>query len=493
MRKPELNPGGVPVIWWIATSTKKQKMSPRAQLTWCRQTSAEHGFYPIAVLRVPGHSRQYIFWHEAEADLAAYHCLPRVLGQERARFLLCVSRDRLGRDALAAQVEALCERHACKVWSGRTGRPVEGAVGQVYAAGFETTMSRASTRQFVEDRQRSFRRRVLDKGLPYTKPEFGYRIVRDSSGRSVGIECDPEHAEVRRWIDRQFVNGVSPGEIAKLLNARAVPPPRGQLWRPNTIRALLRSPFAAGVLHVQLNGEQLTVQGQQPILRPPEVQAEVQRLMRLRSHGSQRGTFGDNPWYGVAYCAACGARMVRQRRQTGKHYHLCGSYRQAQTEGRPADCTPHWTPDWMMVRALADFFTAPPELLINQPPDRSGELRGLQERLAEVRAQKRQAVRDKIKYRQVAGDFEAVLDELLEDETALLAQIAQVESEIASRPARAEVDALVTLLTGTDVKAWLNGRSPATIRKRLAGVVRLDCHQRELYSREPLPSVRLAI
>lgn len=491
MNRPSLSPDGTPVIWWIATSSKKQKMSPLGQLRWCRQISAEHGFYPVAILRVPGHSRQYIEYAEAARDLPAYRRLLEVLPALKPRFVLCVSRDRLGREALAVQVEAYCERHGCKVWSGRTGRPVESNVGQVYAAGFETTMSRASTRQFVEDRLRSMRRRVVEKRLPYTHVEYGYRIVRDEAGHSVGVDLDPERAETRRWIDRQFMAGAAPHEIAVSLNARGVKPMRGAMWRSNAIQLLLHSRFPSGSIQVRLNGEALLVEGVQPRLRTPEQQAEIDRRFRLRRRGSQRGTYGLNPWYGVAYCADCGARMVRQRNENGLFYHGCGRFRQMRDAGRP-ECSPHFTPDSMLVEALAAFFQDIGSQEVDVT-DRTAELAEARARLKLVQAQKRQAARDKIKYGQAAGDFEAVLGELVEAERAVEKEIARLQSETAGRATRAEVEATMRLLSGMDVRAWLASEDPAEVRRTLAGIVRLECPQRPPRQKEPKPHVRLAV
>lgn len=146
-KRPQLSRSGIPVIWWIGTSTRHQKHSPIVQFEWCWQTSLEHGFYPIALFRVPGHSRSYIFYQDAARDLPAYAKLINLLRNNtttKPKLLLTIARDRLGRNALATQVEALCDEAGCQIWSGRTGQPVEGNVGQIFASGMELTLSRAS-------------------------------------------------------------------------------------------------------------------------------------------------------------------------------------------------------------------------------------------------------------------------------------------------------------------------------------------------------------
>jgi len=138
--RPALDPNGIPVIWWIGTSTKHQKYSPLVQFDWCWKMSLENNFYPVAILRVPGHSRSYIFYQDAANDIPAYRQLFSILQRNdhaKPKYLLTQARDRLGRNALAVQVEALCDELGCKIWSGRIGRPVESTVGQIFASGME--------------------------------------------------------------------------------------------------------------------------------------------------------------------------------------------------------------------------------------------------------------------------------------------------------------------------------------------------------------------
>jgi hypothetical protein len=50
-------------IWRMTTSSKKQQPSPLAPLRWC---------CPIDILRVPGHSRQYVKCRDAAWDRPDY-------------------------------------------------------------------------------------------------------------------------------------------------------------------------------------------------------------------------------------------------------------------------------------------------------------------------------------------------------------------------------------------------------------------------------------
>lgn len=484
-RRPVLDPAGTPCIWWVATSSKQQKLSPLGQLRKLREASAANGLYPVAVLRVPGHSRQYIQYSEAAADLAAYRQLLTVLAERKPKFLLCVARDRLGREALMMQVEAYCDRAGCKVWSLRTGAPQE-SIGQIYSAGMESTMSRAETRVMVERRAAAMTRRVTDHGLAYTRLIYGYRIVRDAAGKSIGAEPDPEQAPVLQWIDAQFVAGKSNKEIVQRLNARGVPSPQGKKWTTGRLRYLLHSTFPTGLIQVKLAGRRVEVQGIHEPLRTPETQAEIERLFRLRRKNSSRGTAGYNRWYGIAHCGTCGGRMSRVKGKGGRVYLVCGRWRLSVDQGlRPVVCSAHRTADGVVLAAVVNLFADPSAWEAAPPvPPALGPVR---ERLAEVRRQKRQAVRDRVQYKSADAEFGVVLSELAEAERSLLAEITELEAAELARPDAARMQVLASFVT----PAWLDEAAPEDVRALLAGVVRVDCPQRPLYARTPLPHARL--
>lgn len=72
----------------------------------------------VAIYRVPGHSRKYIFFQNAEREIPAYRELRSDCEVRAFDVLWCRARDRLGRtDALIAQVEALVANAGAEVYS----------------------------------------------------------------------------------------------------------------------------------------------------------------------------------------------------------------------------------------------------------------------------------------------------------------------------------------------------------------------------------------
>jgi site-specific DNA recombinase len=87
--------------------------------------------------------------------------------------------------------------------------------------------------------------------------EVSYRTRRGLeglalAGKSVGGRCfgygSPAEASVVREIYREAVAGAAPGQIARALNSRGVPGPRGPRWSLNAVKRILRNPRYKGEL-----------------------------------------------------------------------------------------------------------------------------------------------------------------------------------------------------------------------------------------------------
>lgn len=511
MKRTRLNPDGIPVIWWIGTSTKHQKYSPLVQFDWCWKMSLENNFYPIAVLRVPGHSRSYIFYQDAARDLPAYQKLLDIFQKNsklKPVYLLTQARDRLGRNALATQVEALCEEYKCQIWSGRTGQPMQENIGQIFASGMELTMSRAEFHQTQARRRGAVLKRVKEKRLPYGKPEYGYKTVRDERGKSVGVDSDPIRAPIRQLMDEWFIAGNSPVEIARRLQLRfedgqsEFKAPEGRQWHENVIRRMLKSRYPLGEYRAEVSGEEIFVIGNHPRLRTPEQQEEIDRQFLRRERGTQRGNGGPTRYYGIAFCADCKAKMIRLHAIPGpRNYgidYICSAYHYSlRTTSRV--CNRHFTYEAAITDAIVDFFQQPVDDIIasvvaNAPRDRTAELEAARGRLEKVRKKKVEAIKLKLDYQIAKEEFDLVLNELAQTEKDVLAEIAELEANQVHLP---NVDGirswLQEMLSLGNLKDWLTHDDPDTIRSVLTGRLKVFCHQRAYKAKEPAPTVELCL
>lgn len=75
---------------------------------------------------------------------------------------------------------------------------------------------------------------------------FGYENVR--TGEHTQRRINPEQAAVVIRIFRLYAKGLGFRRLAHLLNAEAIPGPRGNAWAPTTLKALLANELYRGVV-----------------------------------------------------------------------------------------------------------------------------------------------------------------------------------------------------------------------------------------------------
>lgn len=149
------------------------------------------------------------------------------------------------------------------------------------------------------------------------RPPYGYRRSPEDRNR---LEEEPEKARQVRRIFRMAAEGLSPGQIARRLDAAGLPPPSGKAacWSGAMIRRMLTCPTYRGDLtqnrsrkigykvekSLSLPPEQWTVSpGACPPLVSPEQFQAAQR--GLQTVGRPK-----DPLSGLIYCGLCGRRMT---------------------------------------------------------------------------------------------------------------------------------------------------------------------------------------
>ncbi len=149
--------------------------------------------------------------------------------------VLCVTVDRISRDA--EHGNGFLKRlkfDDVELWTVHGGAAVTDI-----EMGLRSTLSQELIEQ-IRFRTREGMKTAVRKGKATTCLAFGYRIklAYDGNGdRIPGLrEIDPHEAEIVRWIFQQYADGLSPRDIAKALNDRREPGPRGAAWRDTAIR-----------------------------------------------------------------------------------------------------------------------------------------------------------------------------------------------------------------------------------------------------------------
>ncbi|WP_454284811.1 recombinase family protein [Rhizobium leguminosarum] len=166
--------------------------------------------------------------------------------RERIDVVLCVTVDRLSRDIEhSAKILKELRYRDTDIWTVHAGQPVND---------LEMSLRAALSHELVEQiryRTREGMKMAVRKGKASTCLAYGYKLSqqRDANGdRIKGLrEIDPGKAEIVRRIYQLYAEGMSPRDIAQLLNNEGVHGPRGRKWRDTAIRGHVRR--GSGILN----------------------------------------------------------------------------------------------------------------------------------------------------------------------------------------------------------------------------------------------------
>lgn len=185
-------------------------------------------------------------------------------------------------------------------------------------------------------------------------PPYGYRHRREMVGhveKVVGLDEDPVTSPILRELFEGLAHGGSMTGLARALNARGVPAPRGVRWRPNTVKAIVQNPLYKGqavALRYESHrgtrdrsrrsmksrpaSEQVALPAD---VAPALVPAHIWQQANAQLAAAAANSFRRNPEpelyllrAGHVFCGSCGSAMVALR--SGKHpSYLCKAQLQA--------------------------------------------------------------------------------------------------------------------------------------------------------------------
>ena len=189
----------------------------------------------------------------------------------------------------------------------------------------------------VGERVRAAMRRKAVRGEVLGRPPYGYAV-----GPRRRLELVPEEATIVRFIYRLYLHeGIGVRLISRRLNEEGLKTRRGGNWSMVSIRDILRNRAYLGTY----NRFGVRVPGSHPALVSPDDFRQVQdrlsarRTARPIAEGEERAPQRPFLLSGLAYCGACGNRMIgvsrRQhwkRRSSGTE--MTAEYRYYQCESR---------------------------------------------------------------------------------------------------------------------------------------------------------------
>lgn len=312
-------------------------------------------------------------------------------------------------------------------------------------------------------------RRRQEDGKWICAAPYGYIINKKQQ-----FEVVPVEAEIVRRIYRLYIDGWGYKKIANTLTDEGIPTPRmaererkiaegeeyrrsvKSAWSIATVQGILDNDFYIGTLRqgkytrAKINGrdilrdevEQIVIENHHQPIMDYRTFAAVRALREKRAKYNYRGVkINENVYSGFLECGDCGAPMFALSRRDLKPAYTCGTYHRRGTAG----CTTHH----IRVDKLDELV----KLYVKKVRDNSAEmLEKLNEELArepedvaetersaanledvlldaqeELKATKRQRVRDIMRHPENEAVLEATYDEL---EADLLRKIEGLQSQI---------------------------------------------------------------
>ncbi|WP_017972482.1 recombinase family protein [Actinopolyspora halophila] len=328
------------VLYLRQSAHREESISLEIQETAGREYCARMGYTVVAVLSDPGISG--LKWDKRKGlqqtlTMARNGEIERAIVYRWSRLSRQRLHQQMALDAIektGALVESSTEPVDTSTAGGEFSRDV-----MLAAAALD---SRQKGEQWGETHK--WRR---EAGLPASGGHrYGYTWICDSDHEY--YEPEPEEAATVRWMYKSYIAGRGLSAITKELNRAGIPNKRGREWNAKSLRILLDSGFAAGLLSrdIMRGGKVVNdaidrrewLDGvHEPIIdRDTWVQYKRARLERLDQPA--RSTNPSHPLSGLTYCgdSECGhGPMVRKR--TNGHYLFSCAHHLQRAIGRPCN------------------------------------------------------------------------------------------------------------------------------------------------------------
>jgi hypothetical protein len=344
-------------VLWAAVSTAaqaeddhdslpKQKRDGLALIEqWHAQT--------VAVLEVPGHSRDYLSLEDCAEDMQkrginAFRDLQKLMKQKAFDCLICYDGNRFARTQSlhAFIVEYIVTIMAARIYVMRTGLWVDRSNFRGFIAmdGFAS----ASEIDVLKSRNKIGLDKRAQRGFPKQAPPISHITIRDARGKVTSLELNPATTLMFQHLKELVVAGKTWREVCRQMYYRYghVHPTTGKPLSINGYYRLCHNPIVWGIMAQGYRGkwgtwafdetapvpEGVTIIRQPEIPIPPVWTGNDARLMKaelLRRDASMQGHASPEHSYmftGLLKCAQCGNRFVYHASGHSKHpAYRCGS------------------------------------------------------------------------------------------------------------------------------------------------------------------------
>jgi DNA invertase Pin-like site-specific DNA recombinase len=480
-------PTNLRIAIWAAVSSKPQAAQDKTSLDDQEQAGRQFATalegHVVRVYTIPGHTRDLIFWTDAEDTMPAYRQLREDCANHAFDVLWATDPDRLGRDpALSNQVISLVEKSGAEIYLASAPHPIgQTSTGHRYIYAIQTVRAQEDQRTRVRYSAQGLRARVR-RGLPANHWPLGYLPTRNAKGETTGATLDPDTAPAVRLATRLFIAGEPYSHIIHALDASPYHPARAPRWNLSTVQRIMHNDTYAGL--PAWDGTTPTAPSPHyPALWDPDTHARLIRERARRAHPhNRRAKSTGSPLSGVVFCGRCGYTMTRHRHPNRRTYsYRCSKHSRASVTGQP--CHNNYVTQRKLYAALTDHLhrlaTDPTALdqalAIPDTTNHQTDLIHVDHRLADL-----QIRRDRLALALAAGHLDPQMykktDDLLQEDVAKLQEERQrLQTLIAAAPdPEARRQAILTL--AADLPAILTQAPPAQVRTLLQNAgLRIQC------------------
>jgi DNA invertase Pin-like site-specific DNA recombinase len=254
-----------------------------------------------------------------------YRALLQKLAAGEVAALAVYDLSRLARNArLMLDLRHELDRHQVPLLvASLPGASFDGAAGRFMFG--QLCLAAQYQRDVDSERMIGLQRNLFEDGRHRGHDPFGYRSLRDASGRLVHpcqLVLVPEEAAIVRRVWRELVEQ-SLGEVAEVLNREGIP--HRTIWTRDAVKDIWRrGRFYRGYV-VEKRGRDERLGRHEPILSEAEYERTTAAMAGRKRLGNKPLPFRHYPLRGLLHCA-CGTRMrgeAHVQRGTERRYYRC--------------------------------------------------------------------------------------------------------------------------------------------------------------------------
>lgn len=469
-------------VIWCAVSSEPQAVNEKESLPEqereARALCEREGWRIVAVLKVPGHSRDYIDIHECAADMRkrkiyAFDRLIELWAERGFDVFICRDGKRFGRtQSLVSYVVEKTISIGAEIWTLNQGKATKENFRQwISFEGYHAAKDN-------DDRKKQITMGMkgrVKRGFNAVGKPFGFCYERDpNTGKVLLMHPDPARRRMLDDLSTVLLEGVPWRKMGDVLYLRYghINPQTGARWAYSQLRIIFYNPHTWGhsaygfadKCGFWVFDDSAPLPSGVDVLRnqherlyhgdiAEQIKDELRRRNGLHGHSSPAGTY---PFSGLLICAECGYTMnVCVRPSRGWYQYRCNSRFMGFTDCRQPRISPatirHYINDLLAtVIQHGDVSLLQPIELLDESARIACTLKDLESEIEQVTSEIRQWAREQVRAKPAVQEvYQQLIDqagerlEILQREASELRQ--RQPSQAVARSQQSAIDRLSRL------------------------------------------------